>query len=764
MKYLGMLGMAVAMLSFMACSESETSAEGNSLSGAADGKRVPFRASIDIAKKKSSALAKASLSDDEEIVVTSWDEGEQVALVYTGCNDEECEKDTLIFKITDVSEDGVATIEGSIPEDKYKELKLDDITLVFPATAADKDETSFIKKDLLKSQLGLLEGEGSISELFDVRKGTGSIIKKEDYYTLDGIVDMVNQNAIFKLTTKAKSDSEEDLKNIDVESLSIFFGETEYQVIPEKGGSEFFVALPEVNEELVSFVARSSDNHQYVFSMLLSFSAGTYYPCTLKMKDYGESVALLRVSIVNENGESGVEIDALTAHLGESDYAAVKYGENKFFLMLPAMDDANISFDFESGSSVYKSNSLKINLEADKNNQLDVSFGDINVNGTVSGKDGMKIEDVEVSLLVRNLSTKTDAEGKFTIEGKNIKKYRFNEDEHKNTDDTIRFVVEDYDTLKIVLPTLDTSLNVKLTETYTEPTYAFGYALKNTPTPSKGCGTISKLQKTRSVENGDRFEMRVGSDNREYFITLPKNYDNRKPYKLLFAMHCMGSNAEDFVHHSPDQDHPSPYYGQQKLDTEGNYIFVAPRGDTDGMPWSMSSDKDHKFIDQLLTTLEENYCIDTSRVFMTGFSFGAMVTNSMAQDMQDRLRAVAVYATADYNIYLPQNKGLPIAWMAVHGKNDGMCQYKRARDSALKRILKNNGKADADGNFTDASAETPKEVGGSGHLCYDFTTVDERFPVKFCSWNGQHQWTAYDSGNWQNTWVPEEVHKFFEQF
>ena len=331
--------------------------------------------------------------------------------------------------------------------------------------------------------------------------------------------------------------------------------------------------------------------------------------------------------------------------------------------------------------------------------------------------------------------------------------------------ETLRVIADGFDTLSVPLGTLDTTLALKLTKTPPPaPTFKFGYALKNDPTPSKGCGTTSKLQKTKSVENGDRFELRVGSENREYFLTLPKNYDNKKPYKLLFAMHCMGSNAEDFVHHNPDQDHPSPYYGQQKLDTEGNYIFVSPRGDTDGMPWSVSSDKDHKFINQLLTTLEENYCIDTSRVFMTGFSFGAMVTNSMAQDMQDRLRAVAVYATADYNIYLPQNKGLPIAWMAVHGKNDGTCQYNRARDSALKRILKNNGKADADGNFTDASAEKPKEVGGSGHLCYDFTTVDERFPVKFCSWNGQHQWTAYDNGNWQNTWVPQEVHKFFEQF
>ena len=778
MKYLGMLGLAVTMLSFMACSESETSAEGNSLSGTADGKRVPFRASIDIAKKKSSALAKASLSDDKEIVVTSWDEGEQVALVYTGCNDEECEKDTLIFKITDVSEDGVATIEGSIPEDKYKELNLDDITLVFPATAADKDETSFIKKDLLKSQLGLLEGEGSISELFDVRKGTGSIIKKEDYYTLDGIVDMVNQNAIFKLTTKAKSDSEEDLKNIDVESLSIVIGETEYQVIPEKGESEFYVALPEVNEELVSFVARSSNNHQYGFSKKLSFSAGTYYPCTLKMKDYGEAVALLRISIENENSESGVEADALTAHLGESDYAAVKYGTNKFFLMLPATDDASISFDFESGSSVYRSNSLKINLEADKNNQLDVSFGDFNVNGTVSGKDGMKIEDVEVRLLVRNLSTKTDAEGKFTIEGVDTKIIRFNESEYGHVKDTIQFVAEDYDTLKIYLPSLDTTLNVKLTKTVpAEPTYAFGYALKNTPRPSKGCDTTSSINPIGKVENGQKFQINVGGKNRIFFITLPKNYDNTKPYKLLIANHCMGSKAEDFVHHSPDYDHPSPYYGQQNLDRNGDYIFAAPQGNDNG---TWEGRDDHQFVDEMITAIFDNYCVDTTRVFATGFSFGAMFTNSLAQDMQERLRAVAVYATADYNIWLPPSssnpgrydaKNLPIAWMAVHGKNDGMCNYNLAKTSALPRILRRNGKADADGNFTDASAEKPTEVSGNtGHVCYDFKTVDERFPVKWCSWPGGHQWTAHDNGSmsvgagWQETWVPEEVHKFFEQF
>jgi len=335
--------------------------------------------------------------------------------------------------------------------------------------------------------------------------------------------------------------------------------------------------------------------------------------------------------------------------------------------------------------------------------------------------------------------------------------------------EAIRFVAEGFDTLTVPLGTLDTTLDVKLVKT--APQFKFGYAIGNDPTPSKGCGSNSRLQKVKSVENGDQFQIRVGSDNRTYFVTLPKNYDNKKPHKVLFALHCYGSNGEDFVHHDPDYDHPTPYYGQQVLDKNGDYIFVSL--DAIGGLWNKGQ-ADHDFFAQTLTTLNDNYCIDTSRVFITGFSYGAMFSYSLMQDMQSRVRAAATYAVADYNIWLPEGnamKNLPVAWMNVHGKNDDRCDYNRAKTSALPRILKRNGKADANGDFTDASSEKPQEISGNtGHVCYDFKTVDERFPVKWCSWPGNHQWTAHDTGNmsigwnWEQTWVPEEVHKFFEQF
>ena len=335
--------------------------------------------------------------------------------------------------------------------------------------------------------------------------------------------------------------------------------------------------------------------------------------------------------------------------------------------------------------------------------------------------------------------------------------------------EAIRFAAAGFDTLTVPLGTLDTTLAVKLKAS--APQYKFGYVLGNDPTPSKGCGTNSTLKKVKSVENGDQFEIRVGSDSRKYFITLPKNYDNNKPHKVLFALHCYGSNGEDFVHHNADYDHPTPYYGQQVLDKNGDYIFVSL--DAIGGLWNKGQ-ADHDFFAQTLTALNENYCIDTSRVFITGFSYGAMFSYSLMQDMQSRVRAAATYAVADYNIWLPEGSGmkdLPIAWMNVHGVNDDRCDYNRAKNSALPRILKRNSMDDENGAVTETIKETPEEIkGNTGHVCYDFESVNPRFPVKWCTWPGSHQWTAHDTGNmsvgwdWQGTWVPEEVHKFFEQF
>ena len=63
-----------------------------------------------------------------------------------------------------------------------------------------------------------------------------------------------------------------------------------------------------------------------------------------------------------------------------------------------------------------------------------------------------------------------------------------------------------------------------------------------------------------------------------------------------------------------------------------------------------------------------------------------------------------------------------------------------------------------------AENEKAQEYGGSGpHVCYDYTTVEERFPVRWCTQNGGHIWDHKDPGQ-QKSWVPQATWDFFSKF
>ena len=309
--------------------------------------------------------------------------------------------------------------------------------------------------------------------------------------------------------------------------------------------------------------------------------------------------------------------------------------------------------------------------------------------------------------------------------------------------EALRVVAEGFDTLTVPLGTLDTTLELKLTAAATQQTYAFGYAIGNDPTPSKGCGKDNTLK--------NYFKFTGGGIEHEVYLDLPENYDKNKPYRLVFGMHCMGGSAQNVA----KNEH---YYGyRDQKGAKESTIFVAPHGYTDNMPWRCGDNKDHLFFDEILTYLNENLCVDTSRVFSSGFSFGAMYSNSLAQTFQHRLRGVVVFATADQVIYLPKNAGKPIAWMGTVGLSDGTCPPSMGR-SARDRILKNNGPE----GHTDCTGEKATEYANNGgHVCYDYKTVDPRFPVKWCTFSGGHQWDMRENGK---LWASDVGWEFITQF
>ena len=89
------------------------------------------------------------------------------------------------------------------------------------------------------------------------------------------------------------------------------------------------------------------------------------------------------------------------------------------------------------------------------------------------------------------------------------------------------------------------------------------------------------------------------------------------------------------------------YYGlreQADNSTNSKMIFVAPQGNGNG--WANSGGQDLTLVDDMLKQLEGDLCVDTTRIFSMGFSYGGGMTYELACARAKVFRAAAVYSGA----------------------------------------------------------------------------------------------------------------------
>jgi poly(3-hydroxybutyrate) depolymerase len=273
--------------------------------------------------------------------------------------------------------------------------------------------------------------------------------------------------------------------------------------------------------------------------------------------------------------------------------------------------------------------------------------------------------------------------------------------------------------------------------------------LKNPPVPSAGCG------KPTTVTNGKKTITSSGQQ-RTFIIDIPTNYDMNKPYRFFYASHWISSNAEAVVGQN--------YYFLKPLATAANdpAIFLAPQalpGDPNGT-WDTTKPIDQILFDDILAYVKQNLCIDTTRVFATGFSYGGMMTYSLSATRQKDIRAAVGIAPANYNIYVGTKTHEPIAWMQTTGMSDTTCPWVNGTSTTqgAKYIAIEHG--------TDNGCTVPATIPtwqSGAHVCYDFTGCRTEFPTKACTFNGPHTNINSDPGSSAN-WIPAESWKFFTQF
>jgi poly(3-hydroxybutyrate) depolymerase len=281
-------------------------------------------------------------------------------------------------------------------------------------------------------------------------------------------------------------------------------------------------------------------------------------------------------------------------------------------------------------------------------------------------------------------------------------------------------------------------------------------AMLGDPVRSEGCG------KPLSTLTTGTHSLTSSNMQREYTIDIPDDYDAEKPYRLIFTWHWINASDEAVVNGQTANGGPVwAYYGlKNQADTAGDpAIFIAPQS-RDGR-WD---EQDHVLFDDLLALAKTELCIDTSRVFATGFSFGGMITYSLSTNHQMQLRAVAGLSPANFNIYLPTNTHQPIAYMSTTGMDDTLCPWDGGPDRGAMYA--------AIGHAEDNGCTVPDPVptttkGSRTFLCHDFAGCQAGYPVKACTFDGGHIAAHADGGTGDDgaeTWIPRVTWEFFTQF
>jgi poly(3-hydroxybutyrate) depolymerase len=258
---------------------------------------------------------------------------------------------------------------------------------------------------------------------------------------------------------------------------------------------------------------------------------------------------------------------------------------------------------------------------------------------------------------------------------------------------------------------------------------------------SAGCG------KTPTIQGGENSPITIQSNGtRDYLLRVPDNYDNSTPYRLVIAYHESGASAKavwgyDFY----------KFWGYANNTT----IFIAPDGLSGG--WGNTSGDDVTFTDAILAQIEADRCIDQTRIFATGFSFGGAMSIAIACARADVFRGVAFFSGA--NLSGCDGGKTPIAYYASQASQD---HGSLPANSPIAGEVIQAQFAAVDG-CTAQDAGIPATGSGLPHICTKYQGCSPGHPVEYCGFDGPHGWDPVDPGQ-STSWDPPEAWKFITQF
>ncbi|KAF2652999.1 carbohydrate esterase family 1 protein [Lophiostoma macrostomum CBS 122681] len=256
---------------------------------------------------------------------------------------------------------------------------------------------------------------------------------------------------------------------------------------------------------------------------------------------------------------------------------------------------------------------------------------------------------------------------------------------------------------------------------------------------SVGCG------KTPNLEAGTN-TLEVNNKTWKWILTLPNNYNNTNPYRLIFGMHWLRGSFTDVAN------------GGLPPLLNDSAIFVAPNGLKSGnlSGWVNTSGEDIIFVQAVMKAIEVDYCVNEKLRFSTGFSYGGAMSYSTACLLGMDFQAVAALSGSP-NISGCAGGTDPVAFYGQYSVSDSVLPILEGR--AMRDIfIKNNG----------CMNQTVPELvkGRKTHVRTVYLGCMLEKPVWFVLFDGDHIPVLSDNGtSSKNTsWTPHSVWKLFSQF
>jgi polyhydroxybutyrate depolymerase len=249
------------------------------------------------------------------------------------------------------------------------------------------------------------------------------------------------------------------------------------------------------------------------------------------------------------------------------------------------------------------------------------------------------------------------------------------------------------------------------------------------------------------MKSGDYDQSIVsGGLTRTYIVHIPPGYDGTKTLPLVFVLHGLGGTGKSMIG-----------TGMSQLADRSNFIVVYPDGTGNPTAWntglkedSTQSVDDVGFFKELIDKFEKDLGVDSKRIYVAGFSGGAIMAYRLGAELPDRLAAIAVVEGAMANkqpdgswLSIPTPAG-PISVVIFHGQNDTHIPFNGGQGNGAGKLFVTP-VTDAVNSWVknDGCQNTPKTVkGGGGNVTrQDYLGCNAGSEVMFYTIaNGVHAW------------------------